>query len=85
VCRLQILDISAQPDSVTSQQHEVDRVVAAPHLSLHHHLLAARHAAVWRPVRNHCTEQNIRKYITFSVIVTSQFGRPLELSVQPDV
>jgi len=48
---VQILDISAQSDPVTSQQHEIHRVAATADFSLHHHLFAARDAALRRTVR----------------------------------
>jgi len=48
---VKILDVAAESDPVAAQQHEVHHVSAAAYLSLHRHLLAARHAAVRRTVR----------------------------------
>jgi len=49
---VQVLDFFTQPDSVASQQHEINRVAAAADFSLHHHFLSARNAVVWRTVRS---------------------------------
>ena len=48
---VKILDVAAQSDTHSSQQRQVHHVATATYLPLHHHLLAARDAAVRRTVR----------------------------------